>query len=83
MDLLRQLWDSGLESLMFNSPIGCRVGSSMVVMPAGELYAFIMAQWRKFKGREDERHLKRGCDNLHHHIKSKMDGVSGEMPPWA
>ena len=72
-----------LESLMFNSPIGCRVGSSMVVMPAGELYAFIMAQWRKFKGREDERHLKRGCDNLHHHIKSKMDGVSGEMPPWA
>ena len=46
-----------LESLMFNSPIGCRVGSSMVVMPAGELYAFIMAQWRKFKGREDERHI--------------------------
>ena len=42
---------------MFNSPIGCRVGSSMVVMPAGELYAFIMAQWRKFKGREDERHI--------------------------
>ena len=55
----------------------------MVVMPAGELYAFIMAQWQKFKGREDERHLKRGCDNLHHHIKSKMDEVSGEMPPWA
>ena len=50
---------------------------------AGALYAFIISQWRKSKGREDERHLKRGYDNLHHHIKSKMDEVSGERPPGA
>ena len=51
------------------------------VASAGALYAFIISQWRKSKGREDERHLKRGYDNLHHHIKSKMDEVSGERPP--
>ena len=55
--------------------------AGQAVASAGALYAFIISQWRKSKGREDERHLKRGYDNLHHHIKSKMDEVSGERPP--
>ena len=67
--------DSSKEIGQAGRAVGRQVAS------AGALYAFIISQWRKSKGREDERHLKRGYDNLHHHIKSKMDEVSGERPP--